>query len=72
MAYVNSSRAAASVGLADRFAGLAKSFKAAMNHRAVYGQTVRELSALSDRELNDLGISRFDIGRVAHEAAFGK
>jgi uncharacterized protein YjiS (DUF1127 family) len=33
-----------------------------------YRQTVRELSALSNRELNDLGISRGDIYSVARRA----
>ncbi|MBV9076234.1 MAG: DUF1127 domain-containing protein [Methylobacteriaceae bacterium] len=30
-----------------------------------YRETVRELSGLSDRELQDIGISRFEIRRVA-------
>lgn len=34
-----------------------------------YRQTVRELQALSGRELTDLGILRADIGRLAREAA---
>lgn len=33
-----------------------------------YRQTVNELSALSARELNDLGISRADIRSVAKRA----
>lgn len=33
-----------------------------------YSRTVRELEALSNRDLADLGISRSDIGRVAREA----
>ena len=33
-----------------------------------YNQTVRELSRLNNRELDDLGISRADIERVAREA----
>jgi uncharacterized protein YjiS (DUF1127 family) len=36
----------------------------------LYRRTVRELAQLSDRELADLGIARFDIPRVAREAAF--
>jgi uncharacterized protein YjiS (DUF1127 family) len=32
-----------------------------------YGTTVRELSALNDRELADLGISRSDIDWVARQ-----
>ena len=30
-----------------------------------YRETVSELSQLSDRELNDLGISRFEIDAIA-------
>ena len=32
-----------------------------------YGETVRELSNLNDRELADLGITRSDIPHVARE-----
>ncbi|MCX2695766.1 MULTISPECIES: DUF1127 domain-containing protein [Ochrobactrum] len=35
-----------------------------------YRENLRELSGCSDRELSDLGLSRSDIRRVAHEAAF--
>lgn len=34
-----------------------------------YQQTVRELAALDNRSLNDLGISRGDIQRIARENA---
>jgi uncharacterized protein YjiS (DUF1127 family) len=34
-----------------------------------YRETVRELSRLSDRDLADLGISRFDIDSVARGTA---
>lgn len=34
-----------------------------------YRETLRELQNLSQRELNDLGIARGDIGRLAREAA---
>lgn len=37
---------------------------------ALYRKTVRTLSQLSDRELADLGISRFHIASVARQAAF--
>jgi uncharacterized protein YjiS (DUF1127 family) len=36
----------------------------------LYRETVRELAQLSDRELSDLGISRFQIAGVARQAAF--
>jgi Uncharacterized conserved small protein len=34
-----------------------------------YRETVRELSQLSDRELDDLGISRFQIESIARQHA---
>jgi uncharacterized protein YjiS (DUF1127 family) len=34
-----------------------------------YRDTVRELSLLSDRELDDLGISRFQIESIARQHA---
>lgn len=36
----------------------------------LYRETVRELAQLSDRDLADLGIARFDITRVARQGAF--
>ena len=36
---------------------------------AAYQQTVRELAALDNRQLNDLGISRTDIQKIAREHA---
>ena len=38
----------------------------------VYRETVRELSALSARELADLGMNRSMITRAALDAAYGK
>jgi uncharacterized protein YjiS (DUF1127 family) len=43
----------------------------AAQRRAIYVQTLRELSALSDRDLADLGLGRGEIEAVAHEAAYG-
>ena len=36
---------------------------------AAYQQTVRELAALDNRQLNDLGISRTDNQRIARDHA---
>lgn len=72
MAYVNFTSRAANVTLADRFSGLMAQVKAMIARRAVYNQTVRELNVLTNRELADLGLSRFDIETVAREAAYGK
>lgn len=71
MAFVNTSRVV-SLSLADRFPGIVAQVKTFLARRAVYMQTVRELDALSDRELSDLGISRLSIPAVAREAAYGK
>ena len=34
-----------------------------------YRTSVRELSRLTDRELNDLGLNRYDIENVARQSA---
>lgn len=36
-----------------------------------YRETVAELSRLSDRELDDLGVNRFEIENIARSHAFG-
>lgn len=36
--------------------------------RKIYRQTFFELSTCTDRQLNDMGIARSDIGRIAVEA----
>jgi uncharacterized protein YjiS (DUF1127 family) len=36
---------------------------------AAYQQTVRELNALDNRQLSDLGITRVDIQRIARDHA---
>ncbi|MGO4853528.1 DUF1127 domain-containing protein [Phaeovulum sp. W22_SRMD_FR3] len=61
----------AEVGFADRLMALVTRIGEARARRAVYTQTLRELNALTTRELNDLGISRSMITRVAQDAAYG-
>ncbi len=68
MAYVNST----SVARKGTFDRLTAFISASVRQRRVYAQTLTELTALSDRELNDLGISRLAIPEIAHEAAYGK
>lgn len=53
--------------LVGPFEGLAD----AMRRYRVFRTTYAELDALSTRELDDLGISRSMITRLAHEAAYG-
>ena len=43
--------------------------KSRITKRNAYRKTVAELSALSNRQLNDLGIQRANIAVVAREAA---
>lgn len=40
-----------------------------MQRRAAYNRVFTELSALNDRELNDLGLSRADFHNIAADAA---
>ncbi len=53
---------------------IAAALKSATNRVAkyrLYRKTVNELSALSTRELDDLGLNRSMIKRIALEAAYG-
>ncbi len=70
MAYANSTRAVG-VSLSDRLVATLTVLRAAVQRRRVYAQTLRELKALSDRDLADLGIHRSMIRTVAREAAYG-
>ena len=72
MAYVNTNTRAVNGGIAERLNAVVKSLKDGMNRRRVYNQTLRELYALTDRELADLGIHRSNIAQIAREAAYGK
>ncbi|MBO9474801.1 MULTISPECIES: DUF1127 domain-containing protein [unclassified Shimia] len=68
MAYVANSAAVAAPkasGLSGIFASLAERFR----QYRVYRTTYNELSALSNRELSDLGMSRSMIRRLAIEAS---
>ena len=56
-------------GLKARFQQLRNALEERAKRRAVYSRTVRELQALSDRDLADLGFHRSEIPRIAQEAA---
>jgi uncharacterized protein YjiS (DUF1127 family) len=60
-----------SVSFGERFAALVKSVQETAARRALYRRTIRELNLLSDRDLMDLGVSRWDIPALAREAAYG-
>ena len=52
-------------GLRARVASALAWLRARRERRRLYNQTVRELSQLSDRDLDDIGISRWDIREIA-------
>jgi len=70
MAYMNTTTANTTsvfARIAGAFEALATRYK---QHR-MYRETFDGLSALSNRDLADLGLSRSDIKRIAMEAARG-
>lgn len=60
------------IDLADRISASFNGIFANLAHARMARKTVRELSALSTRELDDLGINRSMIKSVAYAAAHGK
>jgi uncharacterized protein YjiS (DUF1127 family) len=60
-----------STGLRARVQGWLAARAAHKARMKVYHTTVAELSLMSDRDLNDIGINRLMIEQVAHDAAFG-
>lgn len=63
--------AAAPLGFAGRLMAATRRLQENRARRAIYRQTVRELNALTNRDLADLGINRAMIARLAQEAAWG-
>jgi uncharacterized protein YjiS (DUF1127 family) len=68
MAYITGN-AAPTLGLGQRIAAFLERSREARKAREIFRRTHDELSALSDRDLADLGISRANIAAVAREAA---
>lgn len=71
MAFITDTRTGGTP-LSTRFAALRANFAAARAQRKIFTTTFAELDALSNRDLNDLGLSRSSIRAVAMEAAYGK
>lgn len=63
--------AAPRAGIFARIADAFQRARATQAQRAIYQQTLRELSHLSDRELVDLGINPRMIEVAARKAAYG-
>ena len=70
-AIAHTHNAAAPLGIAGRLMAAIQHMQENRARRVIYRQTVRELNALTNRDLADLGISRAMTTRLAHEAAWG-
>ena len=57
-------------GLMDRLTRLVVDLRVKAARRKVYRDTLRELRMLGDRELNDLGLNRTMLQRIAYQAAY--
>lgn len=60
----------ANAPIGARVANLFDGLRARRAQYSVYRTTLRELQNLSERELNDLGMSRANIRAVAYKAAY--
>ena len=58
-------------GLRDRVTAILKSISEARAQRKVYRRTLDELNAMTQRDLDDLGIAASEIPFIAREAAYG-
>ncbi|TRW94823.1 DUF1127 domain-containing protein [Paracoccus sp. M683] len=58
-------------GIRAKLSAFVAGIQDARARNAVYRQTIRELNALTARDLDDLGIHRSMITRIAREAAYG-
>lgn len=70
MTYANASHTA-DLGLVGRLNAIKSTLVERAARYRVYRETQVELESLSNRELNDLGLSRSGIKAVAFEAAYG-
>ena len=62
----------AGFGIVARLQDFVASYRAARAQQVEYNTTYRELDALTDNELADIGVRRADIGDIAKAHAFGK
>jgi uncharacterized protein YjiS (DUF1127 family) len=59
------------VATASRSHGVFASIRQAFADYALYRRTLGELQELNDRELRDLGISRFSVRQIAYDSVYG-
>lgn len=67
----HSGHAVATISIRQRLSELATSFGHRRAQTRVYHATVRELSAMSNRDLTDIGIHPADIHTIARQMAYG-
>ena len=66
----SSTRTAAGAGVAGRVNAALGALSERRHRYRTYRVTLAELSALTPRELDDLGIHRTELRRIAYEAAY--
>ena len=59
-------------GLVDAVKAFFANISESLRNSREFQRTYQELDALTSRELNDLGISRSDISRIAYDAVYGE
>ena len=72
MTTIAQTRARSVSTFADGVVALFREWSDALARRAAYHRTRSELSGLTDRELDDLGLSRWDIDRIARQSVYGR
>jgi len=70
MAYIHETHLGG-VGFADHIVAALKSLSESVARYRLYRKTVSELSALSNHELEDLGLNRANLRSAAHTATYG-
>ncbi|MFN3721712.1 MAG: DUF1127 domain-containing protein [Paracoccaceae bacterium] len=71
MAYTNT-QTVAGIQVGGWMGDVLAKWNVARERRALYLQTLNELSAMSDRDLADINVARVSIEDIAREAAYGK
>jgi uncharacterized protein YjiS (DUF1127 family) len=66
-----SGHSVATTSIRQRLSGLTMGLGRRWAQERVYRRTIRELSAMSDRDLTDIGIRRANIHTIAQQVAYG-
>lgn len=71
MALMNSVHVPQQAGLLNAFASIMATFAEKRARAGEYRRILRELNSMSERDLDDVGISRLSIRDIAREAVYG-